>query len=82
LKREEKEEILIDVYKIKKHKKEGQGYFFCPIHDCGRKFTNPTYLEHHVKYKHPELEKNGIEINDGKFTYTNKALDFVLYLGK
>jgi len=41
-------------------------------------------LKTHLKQKHPELSKHGIELSeyDGTFEYGSKAMDLALFIGK
>ena len=85
MKEDEKMRVLFDIFKIKKHyenPKSGQR-FQCPDQTCVKSYREVGQLKNHLKAKHPELEKNGICMSeDGKFDFSQEALDKALFLGK
>ena len=85
MKEEDKVTVLMDIFKIRKVcPAYRQQKFKCPIHSCGKQYREVHQIRIHLKNKHPELSKHGIELNedDGSFEFSNQALDLALYLGK
>ena len=79
--------MITEIFKIKKkfvEKLNPLKKFKCPIFSCQKEYKQVHQLRNHLKNKHPELAKNGIEMNEvnGSFTYRQAALDLTLYLGK
>jgi hypothetical protein len=87
MKEEDKVSILMDIFKIKKEYEDTNTLnrkLKCPVHTCEKVYREVNQLKTHLKTKHPELSRHGIELTeyDGSFDYSNKAMDFVLFLGK
>lgn len=86
MKEEEKNMILMDIYKIKKEYDDpsqiDRRRLKCPIYSCQKQYREINQLKTHLK-KHPELNKHGIELTDyGTFEYGPKAMELALFLGK
>ena len=86
MKEEEKNMILMDIYKIKKEYEDptqlDRKKLMCPIFACKKIYREISQLKTHLK-KHPELNKHGIELTDyGTFEFGSKAMDLALLLGK
>lgn len=87
MKEEDKMTVLFEVFKIKKEFDDPSNInhkLKCPVSSCGKTYREVGQLKNHLKSKHPELSKHGIELTeyDGSFEYSAKALDLALYLGK
>ena len=86
MKEEEKVSVLMDIFKIKKEYEPNNvnGRLKCPVHSCDKIYREVNQLKTHLKNKHPELSRHGIELidYDGSFDYSNKAMDTALFLGK
>ena len=87
MKEDDKLTILLDVFKIKKEFEDPTSIIRklkCPVFTCGKNYREVSQLKNHLKSKHPELSKHGIELidYDGTFEYSHKAMDLALYLGK
>lgn len=54
----------------------------CPIYTCKVNLETPRELRWHIYKEHPFLMNYGIRVSQsGKISYTEKALDYALYLG-
>ena len=86
MKEEDKLTILTDIFKIKKEYEEPvpleRRRLKCPILSCQKIYKEVGQLKTHMR-KHPELQRNGIELTEyGVFEYNQRALDFTIALGK
>ena len=87
MKEEDKLTVLLDVFKIKKEFEDPSAIIKklkCPVFSCSKTYREVGQLKNHLKTKHSELSKHGIELTeyDGSFEYSHKAMDLALYLGK
>ena len=63
MKEEDKNTVLLEVFKIKKEYEDGSGInkkLRCPIHSCQKQYRDIQQLKTHLKTKHPELARHGI----------------------